>query len=62
MFGDEQVTYANAPEKLQQLGAALGIDTWTQGMIRRQELQAAQDAANAAASGRRPATGLNIPG
>jgi hypothetical protein len=61
MFGEESVTYANAPEKLRQLGAALGVDVRTQAEIRRQELQAFRDAANSAALGR-TFSPLNVPG
>lgn len=59
MFGEQPVTYGNAPEKLRELGAALGVDVRTQSEIKRQELQAARDAANAAAVGR-PFSPLNI--
>lgn len=49
---EQDVTYANAPDKLRELGVSLGVDVRTQTEIRRQELQAARDAANNAAVGR----------
>lgn len=58
---EQDVTYANAPEKLAALGQALGVDTRTKGEIRRQELQVARDAANAAASSHNFSP-LNVPG
>lgn len=61
MLGEQPLTYANAPEKLRELGTALGVDTRTQVEIRRQELQAARDAANNAAVGR-TFSPLNVPG
>ena len=51
-LAEQDVTYANAPEKLAALGQALSIDTRTRDEIRRQELQSARDAANNAAVGR----------
>lgn len=59
--GEEPVTFANASEKLHELGVALGVDTRTQAMIRRQELIAQKQAADSAALGIRPRHGLNVP-
>lgn len=58
---EQGVTFINAPEKLAALGQALGVDTRTKTEIRRQELQAAQYAANAAAL-HPPFSPLNVPG
>ncbi|MDK2745540.1 MAG: hypothetical protein NDI90_21770 [Nitrospira sp. BO4] len=55
---EQGVTYDNAPEKLRELGVALGVDVRTQAEIKRQELQAARAAAYVAAG--RPFNPVNI--